>query len=103
MRRVYYSYAVSILTHAMFWQGVFLSVAAVLLAKWLHVASIMQNFLATPVGNIPQYMLGSVSDAISQGELLTVLTFFSAAGVAVSAGYQLAQSLLSRHQFIVRI
>lgn len=96
MRRVYFSYAVSIFTQAIFWQGLFLSVAAALLAKWLFVASIINNFLAVPVGRVPQYTVSIFENAITQGELLTVLTLVLAGGVAISAGYHIMQALTPR-------
>jgi hypothetical protein len=74
MRRVYYSYALSIVSHAMFWQGAFLGVAAWLLAKWLHVASIIHNFLSVPVGSAPQYAWNSFWNAAIHGEFFTALT-----------------------------
>ena len=95
MRRVYYSYGLSILSHAMFWRGMFLSIAGVLLADWLHVASIIHNFLAVPVGGVPQYVWNSFWGAATHGELFTALTLVLAGGVALSAGYHLAQ-LISR-------
>jgi len=91
MRRVYYTYAVSIFTHSMFFQGAFLAIAALLLARWLHVASIIGNFLAVPIGSTPAYVYNTFVTAISSGELLTVLTLVVAAGVAVSIGYKLTQ------------
>lgn len=101
MRRVYYSYAVSIFTQSIFWQGMFLSVAAALLAKWLFVASIIDNLLAVPVGRAPQYIVDAFGNAITHGELLTVLTLVLAGGVAISAGYHIAQALTPR-QWAVR-
>lgn len=96
MRRVYYSYGLSIMSHAMFWQGVFLPVAAFLLAKWLHVASIINNFLAVPVGQTPQYVVNSFVGAVTHGEVLTALTLVAAGVVMVSVGYHLAQALIPR-------
>jgi hypothetical protein len=96
MRRVYYSYGLSILSHAMFWQGMFLSVAILLLGKWLHVASIAHNFLSVPLANAPQYVWNSFWGAATHGELLTALTLVLAGGVAISAGYHLAQAIMSR-------
>lgn len=103
MRRVYYSYGLSIVSHPMFWRGFFLGAAALLLARWLHVASIVNNFLSVPVGNVPQYVLGSVWGALTSGELLTVVTLVLAAGVALSAAYHIAQSLLHRLWFVSRV
>jgi len=91
MRRVYYSYALSIVSHAMFWRGMFLSVAGVLLADWLHVASIAHNFLSVPISNVPQFVLNSFINAITHGEFLTALTLVFAGGIAISAGYHIAQ------------
>ena len=103
MRRVYYSYALSIVTHIMFLQGVFLGMAAFLLARWLHVASIVQNFLSVPVGSVPQYVFGSFYGAVTHGEVLTVLVLVAASVVAVSAGYHVAQAVLGRVSFILRV
>lgn len=96
MRRVYYSYALSIFSQVVFWQGMFLGVAALLLAKWLHVAKIVHNFLSVPVGHAPQYVANSFLGAINHGEILTVLTLLLAGGVAISAGYHIAKALTPR-------
>jgi hypothetical protein len=90
MKRVYYSYALSIFTQSVFWQGLFLGVAAILLARWLHVASILNNFMAVPVGNVPNYIYNSFTGALAQGELLTALVLLLAGGVAISVGFKLA-------------
>jgi len=89
MRRVYYTYAISIFTHIVFWQGLFFSVATLMLAKWLHVSSIINNFLSVPVGSVPNYLLGSFFGAISEGKVLTALTLVFAVGIAISVGYRL--------------
>lgn len=93
MRRVYYSYALSIMTHTMFWQGIFLAVSAVLLGKWLHVASIVHNFLAVPVGGVPTYIANSFIGAITHGEVMTALLLVLAAAVTISCGFRLAHIL----------
>ncbi len=96
MRRVYYSYGLSIVSHVMFWQGVFLGVATLLLAKWLWVAKIIHNFLSVPVGDAPQYVWNSFWHAVIHCEFLTALTLVLAGGVAVSVGYRLTQVFMSR-------
>jgi len=93
MRRVYYAYAISIAVHSMLWRGVFLGAATVLLAKWLHVASIWHNFLSIPVGNVPHYIANSLLNAVAHGELLTLLTLTAAGMVGLSCVYQLVQSI----------
>lgn len=89
MRRVYYSYALSILTHSMLWQGVFLGAAAGLLAQWLHVASIFNNFLSVPVGTVPSYITQSFIAAAIHGELLTVITIIATTVVGFSCVYRM--------------
>ena len=104
MRRVYYSYAISIVAMPMFWQGMFLSVSAYLLAKWLFVASIIDNLLAVPVGGAPSYVANAFVGAATHGELMTVLVFVLATGVAVSCGYRLAklaQVTLAQYRYSV--
>lgn len=102
MRRVYYSYMLSIVANAMFWQGMFLGVATLLLGKWLHVASIIHNILAVPVGRLPQYVYDSVLGAVSHGEVLMVLTFVAAGMVTISAGYHIAQSTFGKVVWLER-
>jgi hypothetical protein len=93
MRRVYYSYLVSVFTQALFWQGAFLGASTILLARWLHVASIIHNFLAVPVGRVPQYIMNSFLAAVAHGEIYTALTLILAGIVAVSAGFHIAQAV----------
>ncbi len=93
MRRVYYSYALSFFLNSVFWQGVALGISSLLLAKWLHVASIVHNFLATPVSDLPQYVAGSFWGAITHGELLTAIVFVVAGMITVSVAYRLASAL----------
>lgn len=92
MRRVYFHYVLGIFTHSMFRRGVFLGAAALLLAKWLHVASIINNFLSLPVRNVPNYVYGSVQSAVTHGELLTVLTLVLALVVAISTVFKLLRT-----------
>lgn len=102
MRRIYYSYTVSIFTHAVFWQGMFLGAAALLLANWLHVASIFNNLLAVRVGAVPEYMYSSVVNAVNAGELLTVLTLLLVGIVSVSVGFKLTEAVVSRSMKVSR-
>lgn len=103
MRRVYYSYALDIAGQTVFWQGIFLGAAAILLAHWLHVASIINNFLSVPVGQAPQFVVSSFAGAVSHGEMLTVVTLLLASAMTVSVGYKLTQAVVSRSWMLVRI
>ena len=95
MRRVYYSFAISISTHTMFWRGMFLGAATLLLAQWLHVTSIAQNLLATPVGSTPQYVANSFLSAIDHGEVATVVTVVLAGIIGISCLFRLTQAFFS--------
>jgi hypothetical protein len=101
MRRIYYSYGLSILTHSMLWRGVFLGAAAALLAQWLHIASIFNNFLAVPVGNIPTYITQSFVAAATHGEMITVLTIIATTAVGLSCGYRMLK-VIHLERFFMR-
>ena len=73
MRRVYYAYSIAIASHTMFWQGMFLGACVALFGRLTHVASLIDNLLTVPVGSVPAYVGGTVSVAMANGELLTVL------------------------------
>ncbi len=92
MRRVYLSYGLSLVANTAFWQGIFLGVSAILLAHWLHVASIIHNFLSVPVGGVPRYLVGSFQGAIQHGELLTVLVLVLAIIMSIQIIYRLLQA-----------
>ena len=100
MRRVYYSYVLSVLTHSMLWRGVFLGAAGVLLARWLHVASIAQNLLAVPVGNAPKYVFQAFVNAATHGELLTVLITVAATMVGISCVHRVLKAVRFERFFI---
>lgn len=101
MRRVYFAYFISIVSHPVFWEGVFLGVSAFLLAKWIHVASVVHNFLAVPVGSAPSYLYNSFFGAIEHGEVMTASVLVLAGLVTVVAGYQLAQGLYSHYSRVL--
>lgn len=73
MRRVYYAYTIAIASHTMFWQGLFLGACIALFGRLTHVASLVHNLLAVPVGALPTYVGGAFSNAFAHGEVLTVL------------------------------
>lgn len=93
MRRVYYSYLMSLCSPLIFWQGVFLGAATLLLARWLHVASIVDNFLAVPVREVPNFIVGSFFGAISHGEVMTALLTVGSVIIALLAARRLGRAL----------
>jgi hypothetical protein len=73
MRRVYYAYTIAVVSHSMFWQGAVLGALVALFGRLTHVASLVENILAVPIGGLPAYVGGAVSKAVMNGEVLTVL------------------------------
>lgn len=96
MRRVYYSYVLGLVSMSIFWQGFFLGAATLLLAHWLHVASIIDNFLAVPVRQVPDFIVGSFLGAIAHGEAVTALVALLSLIIAVLSVRRLGRVLSVR-------
>ncbi len=84
MRRVYYSYLLSFLTQAMVWQGIAFMGSLYLFGRLTHVASIVSNFLATPLSNAPNFIINAFTHALAEGRILTVLISILIAMISVS-------------------
>lgn len=100
MRRVYLSYALSYTEQPMLYVGLILGGAVALFGRFTHVASIADNLLGTPVGNVPTYITNSFLAAVERGELGTVLVVLTIASLTAVALWQLARvRLVPRLQF----
>lgn len=73
MRRVYYSYILSISTIAALWQGIVLGSCIALFGRLTHVAAIYRNISSVPLKNTPDFVFNAFSNAFALGEILTVL------------------------------
>jgi len=91
MRRVYVSYALSFTEQPLLWVGLVLGGAVALLGRFTHVASIINNTLATPLGGVPTYIANSFMSAITRGELGTVLVVLTIASLTAVATWQLSR------------
>jgi len=91
MRRVYMSYALSYTEQPLLWAGLVLGGAVALLGRFTHVASIVDNTLATPLGGVPAYMMNSFLSAIARGELGTVLVILTIASMSAVVVWQLSR------------
>jgi hypothetical protein len=98
MRRVYYSYALSFFTQTVFRQGVVLGAAVIMFGQLTHVASIMNNFLATPLSNVPNFILDAFVHALSEGRLLTVLVVIMMVLLSVSISLRFLNSITKPHR-----
>jgi len=100
MRRIYMSYALSYTEQPMLYIGLVLGGVGALFGRFVHVASIVENLLATPVGGVPHYIVNSFLSAIERGELGTVLVTLAVASLTAVALWQLHRvRLLPRIQF----
>ncbi len=95
MRRVYYSYALSYTQQPMLFVGLILGGAVALFGRWTHVASITDNLLGTPLGNIPNFAAASFMSAIERGELGTVLVVLTIASLTAIAVWKLRRVQLA--------
>jgi len=93
MRRIYISYALSYTEQPLLWTGLILGGATALLGRFTHVASVIDNTLATPLGQVPSYLASSFISAIERGELGTVLVLLVLASAMSVALYHLARLL----------
>lgn len=73
MRRVYYSFAVSFVTSGVFIQGLLLGAAIAAFGRLTHVAAIANNLLSVPLGQVPTYVWNTITIAVADGKILTVL------------------------------
>ena len=83
MRRVYYSYALSIATSAALWQGALLGVSIALFGRLTHVAAIYRNFAATTIENVPAFIWNSFVHALYSGEAMTALVVVLMVGLTL--------------------
>ena len=84
MRRIYYSYGVSIAVHQMFWQGIVLGGSVALFGRLTHVASIVHNFLSVPLSQTPLFVESAFASALARGEMVTVLVVLAMVVFSVS-------------------
>jgi len=91
MRRVYMSYILSYTEQPMLYIGLVLGGSIALFGRFTHVAAIVENILATPLGNVPQFIFSSFLSGIERGELGTVLVVLTAASLSAVAVWNLSR------------
>ena len=84
MRRVYYSYAISIATSTALWQGALLGASIALFGRLTHVAAISHNVSSVPLSKTPDFVLNAFINAFNGGEVLTVLVSVFMIGLSIS-------------------
>ena len=88
MRRVYYSYALSIMTSSALWQGALLGASVALFGRLTHVAAISHNFNSVPLKSAPDFIYNAFANALAGGEVLTVLVSIFMIGLTASFLYR---------------
>jgi hypothetical protein len=73
MRRVWYSYALSIAFSKAALRGFVMGFSGVLFFTLVSVPSILANLLAVEVGAVPSYVWQTITDSIRSGEVLQVV------------------------------
>ena len=93
MRRVYYSYTLSLLTSSALWQGVLLGACVAAFGRLTHVAAITKNVMATPFGSVPEYVFATFARSLVNGELLTVLVVVLMVALSILWAKKIARTL----------
>ena len=95
MRRVGYSYGLSVCTQPLFFHGILLGSGVMLLAELIWVQRVMTSFLETPIGDAPAWLWGRVSEAVSAGEFFLLCLLGVVVMTALSAGTRLVRTFLA--------
>lgn len=74
MRRVWYSYSLSILFSRYLVHGLVLGISTVLFVQLVSVPHLVQNLLGVKVGGVPEYIWQTLEHAVVQGEFMKLLT-----------------------------
>lgn len=74
MRRVWYSYTLSIMVSRFLVQGFALGVSLVLFFRLVSVPHLIQNLLNVKLGSVPEYIWQTLEHAVLEGEILKLLT-----------------------------
>lgn len=98
MRRVYISYGLSYVQQPLLYCGLLLGGAVALLGRWTHVASVIDNMLATPLGQVPTYMFASFTSALQRGEFGTAIVLLTIASVSAVVMWQLSKIRIMNRQ-----
>ena len=74
MRRVWYSYLISLILSVSAARGFLLGASTVAFFTVVSVADVIQNFLTVKVGDVPGYVRDVFVQAFVSGEFVTLLT-----------------------------
>ncbi len=84
MYRVYISFMISLAEHRFFWKGFLFGGCLALFGRLVHVASVTDNVLATPLRDLPIFVIQTFKHAVTSGEFLTVVAVLVMLTIGVS-------------------
>jgi hypothetical protein len=89
MQRVWWNFTLSLFTSAVFVQGLAFGASVMIFRELVFVERVISNFLARPVGEIPQFLTEILQTALSNGEFLTLLSLGIVMMTSLSFGFNL--------------
>jgi hypothetical protein len=89
MLRVWYAFFIARLDFGALGNGLLLGGAVALFGRLTHVSAITQNILEVPLGSLPGFVWGTITSALSGGEVLTVLITLAIVGLATGSSVRL--------------
>jgi len=105
MRRIWYAYGIEQvnqqLTSKAFWQGLVFGGSLIIFAQVVHVSSVMQNTLETPLGRVPEYLFSTVLGAVKNGDLIKVITLLLLVSITISVVRKISATGMAGRQQIV--
>jgi hypothetical protein len=97
MRRVWYSFFISLVERSSFVHGFVLGGSVALFGRLTHVAAITDNLLQVPVSAMPGYAWQTLVSAFAGGEVLTALVTLLLVGLSLGAVVRLGK-LIPHHE-----
>ncbi len=91
MRRIWYAYAMSLILRPALVLGVLFGASAIAFWRLASISSIATNFLSVEIGNMPQYIARSMTEA----DVMTLICFLVLSTVTVLVVGRLMGSLLA--------
>jgi hypothetical protein len=88
MRRVWYSFCMSLAVHPGLWQGMAFAIALALFRELVFVARVVENLLATPLGQLPQFAEAVLRGAVANGEFITLMSLGALVMISLSMGWR---------------
>ena len=101
MRRVYTTFAMRILSHAVTLQMVSFGLALVVFAELVHVQRVFETLASSTFANLPMQALNILTAAFARGEVLTLALVAVIVFMALSLPWQAFKMVMPKHYAMV--